>query len=503
MSRGGSSVLRISLLMAVVGCASPSKREGTAGRDSAVLAASYRPMAEVPNEPMALASDEAPDSPGWSGPQPVDVYIRRALAENRTVRAAWANARALSFEIPQVTALEDPTVSNTIFPIPAVAPQYSLMGYMPYDMLLAQQFPWFGTLRLRGQVAGREVDVALAALAAAQLDVVAEVKRSYEDLAFAQRAGAILLENRGLADDFLQVARERYRTASASQVDVLRAETALADLDRELEVNRQALTEARADLARLLHVSPEADLIAEGSPESAADPVEIDRLYRLAIAARPELRGRLAAIARDEEAIALARKQFYPNMTVGLIYQDMEERNASVGRAASGVPNVGLFVGFNLPIYRGKYRAAVSEAQARASADALLYQAERDQAHRDVKDLFVQARVQRNILGLFRRTNLPNARQVLDLTAADYRTGSPGADYPSVLAAWREVLQVELQVAQVEAELRKTLASLERAVGAQINEHPPDPEAIRPPDAIPEPPTTTGPFGPDEAASAP
>ena len=42
-------------------------------------------------------------------------------------------------------------------------------------------------------------------------------------------------------------------------------------------------------------------------------------------------------------------------------------------------------------------------------------------------------------------------------------------------SAWREVLQVELQVAQVEAELGKALASLERAVGCEINEHPPAP----------------------------
>ena len=45
----------------------------------------------------------------------------------------------------------------------------------------------------------------------------------------------------------------------------------------------------------------------------------------------------------------------------------------------------------------------------------------------------------------------------------------------TLITAWREVLQIELQVAQVEAELGKALASLERAVGLQINEHPPAP----------------------------
>jgi hypothetical protein len=117
--------------------------------------------------------------PELSGPQPVDAYIRRALAENRTVQAAYHNVQSLKHRIPQVTALDDPTASNTVFPIPSVAPQYSLMGYNPYNLTLAQQFPWCGTLRVRGQVAARDVDVALAEMAAAQLDAVMAVKRAY------------------------------------------------------------------------------------------------------------------------------------------------------------------------------------------------------------------------------------------------------------------------------------------------------------------------------------
>jgi outer membrane protein TolC len=59
----------------------------------------------------------------------------------------------------------------------------------------------------------------------------------------------------------------------------------------------------------------------------------------------------------------------------------------------------------------------------------------------------------------------------LDLARSDYAKGN--VDYATVLSTVREVLQVELQVVQVEAELGKALASLERAVGCQINEHPP------------------------------
>src|SRR5207245_10548894 len=133
--------------------------------------------------------------------QPVAGYIRRALAENRTVQAAFHNVRSLRHRLPQVTALDDPVASNAVFPIPSVAPQYSLMGYNPYNLTLAQQFPWYGTLRLRGEAAERDVQVALAELAAAQLDTVAAVKRAYYNLHAGLRAEEIVNENRTVPEE--------------------------------------------------------------------------------------------------------------------------------------------------------------------------------------------------------------------------------------------------------------------------------------------------------------
>jgi cobalt-zinc-cadmium efflux system outer membrane protein len=224
MNRRWPIALTVALNLFLTGCATTTVRplfreHGEAKASGPVIWQTVTP--NVPTHPAEL-----------TGPQPVDAFIRHALAENRMVRAARYNVLALKHRIPQVTSLDDPVISNTIFPIPAVAPQYSLMGYMPYDALLAQQFPWFGTLKLRGLAAEEDVKVALFELAAAQLDVVANVKRAYFDLYFSRRSEALLNENRALAEDFLRIARERFKTTTATQVDVLRAETAIADIDR-------------------------------------------------------------------------------------------------------------------------------------------------------------------------------------------------------------------------------------------------------------------------------
>lgn len=482
--------------LALVGCRTPERVTWQQGNDDSLGRAGHEVVKPArPSPAMSVATEVALPA----GPQPVDVFIRAALAENRSVRAARLNVQALQFRIPQVTSLDDPVLSNTIFPIPSVAPQYSLMGYMPYSFLLAQQFPWCGTLSLRGKAAEQDVKVALFELAAAQLDVVANVKRAYHDLAFAQRAEAILQENRKLADEFVTIARERYKSGGATQTDVLRSESAVSDIDRELEVNRQNIAEARADLARLLHANPESEFQALPETPSPDLPGEVNRLYLLAIASRPDLQGRLATIERDQTGVELARKRFLPNVTLGMVYQDMEKTNAVTPRTASGMPNVGLFVGFNLPVYRKRVAAGVGEAQTRAAADSALYEAERDQAHREVKNAFSQVRTQRNILDLLRTSNLPRSRQILDAATSDYRTGA--IDYLSLLGAWREVLQVELQVAQVETELAKALATLEGAVGIELNNHPIDPAAHAP--AGPPPPEGRGPFPREDPTARP
>ncbi len=481
MPRSWSIVLASLLVASPVGCA------GTAHRspDLPQVGPSRVPSADL----MALAGP-MPISPELAGPQPVDAYIRRALIENRTVQAAYHNVESLKHRLPQVTALDDPVASNTVFPIPSVAPQYSLMGYNPYNLTLAQQFPWVGTLRVRGQVAARDVDVALAELAAAQLDAILAVKRAYFDLYANQKVEAILRENRVILEAFREKAGQRVEAGGSPQ-DVLRAGVLISELDRDLANTSATIATARAALARQLHVGPESDLRALADAPLVDVPTQVERLYQLAIAARPELKGRLSAIARDEQAVELARKRAYPNLTLGLTYMDMEKTNAVTPRTASGNPNVGLFVGFNLPVNRAKYRAGVGEAQERTIADAKLYEAQRDETYSEIYDFMTQARVQEGVRKLLAEAILPRAEQSLELTGKDYAAGN--VDLPSLLSAQREALQVRVQVAQVEGELGKALASLERAVGCQFNEHPP---AIPGP---PPPPTESGPFRPSEA----
>lgn len=174
---------------------------------------------------------------------------------------------------------------------------------------------------------------------------------------------------------------------------------------------------------------------------------------------------------------------------------DMEKTNAQSPKTAGGMPNVGLFVAFNLPVYRKKYWAGLSEAHERTIADAKLYEAQQDQAASEIQELMLQVKTQQNVLNLLRDGVLPRTISSFELARSDYAKSN--IDYATLQSALREVLQVKLQVAQVEAELGKASASLECAVGCEINQNPPH---VKPANGTPEPPPRPAP-GPFQKAN--
>jgi len=323
------------------------------------------------------------------------------------------------------------------------------------------------------------------------------VKRAYFDLYASQRSAAILAENRKTAAEVAELASARSQ-GGGSQQDVYRAEVAVAEIDRELVTVRQNLAEARAGLAQLLHLSPEANLTTLPELGTARLPEQVDQLYRLAVTNRPELQERLATVARDEREVELARKRYCPNITLGLEQWKMSQHGA-VSPTATGTDNFGLVLGFNVPIYRKKLEAGVHEAQSRTMADARRYDADRDRTYREVKELLLQARAQRELIDLLQNTILPKSEKALELAAAAYPGGE--VDFVTLNTGRLELLNIQLQIARLEAEQGKALAALERVVGVELSEHPPQPlpdaaEAPfpQPPASAPPAPNAPGPF---------
>lgn len=416
----------------------------------------------MPSMDSGLSATDAipPTAVDLSGPQPVDVYISYALSQNPDIEAARKRVDAAAYRVPQAASLRDPMFGMTVFPEPV----QTAAGQQELALNASQQLPWFGKLDTRAAAAEEDTNVARAQLATVELGVIEQVKRSYYELYFIQKATRITEDNRKLLLDFVRIADSKYRTGKASQQDVLRAQVEVSNLDSQLIRLRQQIDSAQAKLARLLHVSPDTPVRALEQAPRQQIPQDLKRLYEQAIAQQPELHAQLAAVQRDRHKVELARLEFFPDLTAGMTW---------IGTSAAGLSPVAngedpLLLGFsvNLPIYHKRLEAGVREAESRVVASTRQFDSLRDRTAESVKDLYVRVTSQYDLVKLFRDDIIPKSEQTLEVSRAAYQVGD--VDFLQLIDNWQRLLRFQITYHRLESQLQQTLATLERVVGGQL-----------------------------------
>ena len=461
--RGKMSVIRLRLgilslvLEFMAGCTN-SHVDDQAYRER-VHALCAAPAACRPETPSAVP----PVEPPLEGEHAIDFYVQAALTRNPDILAAERQVAVQAEIVPQVTSLPDPVASGYLFPSLNQTLQ-TAAGRIANTLVVTQQFPWCGKLRLRGEAAKLDTKIALTQLAETQLKVIEAVKLAYYDIYFNKRALKIIDNSESeLRRDFIDPARAG--VTNTPKLDLLRGEVELVKLQNQRIDLQQRLRQAQADLAKLLSASPETDLTSAQALDLPPVPEQLDKLYQAALISRPELEGKLQAITRDERLVELARLNYYPDVTVGLVWFNVLKDHA-FSPIANGENGLGISLGITLPIWQRKLRAGVREAQNQTAKDVRLYQASRDETLRFIRRLTVQAHSQEQQLVLHRKELVPTAEQTLRIAHEGHQTGK--VNPVRVVDNWLQLMNMRLQLAHLETSLGQTLASLERVIGEQL-----------------------------------
>ncbi|MCA9152440.1 MAG: TolC family protein [Planctomycetales bacterium] len=400
-------------------------------------------------------------SPTIQGPQPVEAYIQVAIQQNPELQAARLRVQAAFSQIPVEASLQDPNLTVTTQPahVQTAAGQQELM------IGATQKVPWFGKLDVRAEVARAQVDIARAQLAAAELDVITEVKRAYYELYFLQQAITVTTTEQELLADIRDVANTRYRIGGASQQDVLRAEVEVSTLQNDLISLRQQQQSSRARLARLLHLPPDTELAVLDQLPTDPLPNDLEQLRLQAVHVRPELRVKLAELSKNRREVTLACLEKKPDLTFGVTWIDVG--TAGISPIANGRDAVLLSLGSNLPLNHDRIDSAVRSANAKAHSSAQEYDALRDRTVEQVTDLFAKVQSQHEMLTLFQTDIIPKAKQALDVSNQAYNVGQ--VDFLQLIDNWRQLLRYEVASRRLEADLWQALSELESIVGALPN----------------------------------
>jgi outer membrane protein TolC len=282
-----------------------------------------------------------------------------------------------------------------------------------------QMFPWFGTIdegrnyvNLLSHAKWQEVE-------AARLDVYESVKNSWYRLVLVHRRKEYLKEHLEWVQRLMQLTRSRVESGYASRSDMLQLEMEKVEIESMLEaLNINFLGEQARFNALLNRNSTQQVTLPDGRPEITWE-LTYEETLNMAITYNPSIINLEILDKAGESMERRAKLEGYPMIGVGA---EIMGRNSSMQMDGSRIPIYANFT-IRLPIWRKKYKAIVSQAQAERKvieyelSDKIRnFQAEISTMMSVYQEADVRVKRYRDAL-------LPKSRELTDLLLLDYSNG--------------------------------------------------------------------------------
>jgi cobalt-zinc-cadmium efflux system outer membrane protein len=329
------------------------------------------------------------------------------------------------------------------------------------QLAISQKFPFPGKLRLRSEVAREQSRSDNFSLQDKINEIRTRVIKGYWSLSLAYASFDITEKNKHWWEQVVKVAETRYAVGRGMQADVLQAQVELgAYLDRLFKW-RQRQESVQADLNALRSKPPNATVPRPRPLKARSFTLKLDNLLTMA-ADQPRLQALKAMVAKQDKAVDLARKNFFPDFNVGVAYGLREN---SVVKERPDFFSSSFMM--NLPIWQGaKLKPRLREQQARRAAAQNAYQTAVDRLNSAIKDRYVILQRLNEQIKLYDQGIIPQARQAAESSLAAYQAGA--LDFATLTQNFIALYNAELKLQEYLRNFEATWAELEWLVGQSL-----------------------------------
>jgi len=382
------------------------------------------------------------------------VLLQEAREKNPDILAAKAQARAATAAIKPAAALDDPMLMLQLWNAPAD------FSSVPVMLQASQNLPLGGKLAARRSAAVAESDAATAGVAVHARDLEAGITRAYFDLFL---AGETIRIDTSLEDTLRETERaagSRVSAGQGEQIEVLKAQEELLELEAEVETAGAQRTAANARLAALIDEDPSRILGSPTTPQPLAILPMEQSLRARALQSRPELAAADAVVAGAEAQVTLARAARVPDLGVSAA--------AMYTFGGTDREHVFLFAGVqgNLPVFGdSKLQPRVDAATAQVESARDLRRSMQNKVFAELAEAYADVEAEGRQIRLHHDL-VPVAHRILQSALAGYSAGR--TPFLMVLDSERELQLHELDLARHLAAYEQRLADLEHAVGADL-----------------------------------
>jgi cobalt-zinc-cadmium efflux system outer membrane protein len=397
-------------------------------------------------------------------PPDLQALIAESLKANPEIKQKSQLKAAAEEAIRPAGALDNPQAGFALLNLPTDTWSFAQEPMTQKAFSLSQKIPFPGKRRLRSAVAAEQARSDDLAYKDKMNEIRAMVIQRYWSLALAYSGYDITERNKEFWEQVVKVAETRYSVGQARQPDVLQAQVELGNYLNRLLQWRQRRESFVADLNALRSQAPQTPLAKPHALK--ARPMNLNLADLLARAKdRPQLEALKALIARQGKAVELARKDYYPDLTIGVAYGLREKLDPPVNRNQADFFTTTFML--DIPIWRGsKIEPRIREQLQRQGAAQDAYNAFWDRLGAAVKDRYVKLQRLHHQITLYDRGIIPQARQAASASLADYSVGL--LDFSRMYQNQIAAFNAELALQEFLKDFEENWAELEWLVGAEL-----------------------------------
>jgi len=439
----------ITILVLAAGCATTQERQA---------------FSEWKKESQKFSNSSIDDAnpPDLTENATLDDYVLYAMLDNPGLHAAFERWKAALEKVTPARTLPDPrfTYANYIKEVETrVGPQEHKFG-------LAQTFPWFGKLDLQGEMALQAARAERQRYESEKLDLVYRVKKIYYEYCYLAQATDIAKDNVILLTHFESVARAKYKGGVGLQSAVIKAQVELGKLEDRLLSLQDLMRPVGVKLNITLNRQSYMALPTPKALPAAKRNFSDEELFTLLRAENPNLKILDFMAAKEDFAIKLSEKNFFPDMTLGVDYIDTDSRS-DMDPKDNGKNPVIAKLSVNVPIWHQKYNAIEKEAKARRRAVMRERKQKENSLIADLEMALYGLRNADRKLDLYRNTLLPKAEQNVKVTQLAFT--SDKASFLDLIDSQRILLGFQLEHERALADRAQRIAEIEMLAGGDID----------------------------------
>lgn len=387
-------------------------------------------------------------------------YVAHALARHPELAAAFERWRAATQRSAAAGQLPAVSITYGYF----LRSVETRVGPQRHRIGVSQTFPWPGQLSAAESAAATRADAMRRAYEAHALEVRERVAAAYWRVWMARETERIVAAQSELIGMVIETARARVAVGTTTLADIQRLELDASRLRDRVAAARVAATVESAGLAAAAGIDSPPPLVVADLPPQLVRPAEPREDLLAAVADHPRIgaiEALVAAAERDADTVRLSAR---PMFRVGV---DWIETGRGMSTAVdAGKDPVLVQAGISIPLSQGKLAHQADAARATARAHRFERDATLLAAGAEIDRLLARIDDALRRVDLYQSTMIPQAQAAFDAVVGAYASGRAGV--ADILVAERELLQLELDLAQARVDHATAWASLERVAGRSV-----------------------------------